>query len=100
MKRAINRFIKQARTEHRLSENTIQGYREDLRKFAAFLSDHYGKDLFPGDVTPEMVQQYMEFLSSTGYGFCTVPRSYANSVSLKAQRAIRSNGSDGRRSVR
>jgi integrase/recombinase XerD len=85
MKRAINRFIKQAKTERLLSENTIQGYRDDLRKFTTFLSEHYRRDLFPGDVTAEMIQHYMEFLSSTGYR-------KANSATSQAKRlaAIRS----------
>ena len=67
MNQVISRFIHQARNEQGLSTATIEGYQDDLRKFAAYLRDNYGRNLLPGDVTPEMIHRFMEFLGGRGY---------------------------------
>jgi len=67
MKRSIKRFIKYLEVERNLSPYTVLGYGHDLKKFLEFLSENYGKNLLPGDVTQEMVQQFLKHLAECGY---------------------------------
>jgi len=67
MRRAARRFINHIRAERGMSPTTVESYRKDLKKFIEFLEARWGKGLLPGDVAPEMIQQFLEFLGSTGY---------------------------------
>ncbi|MBL7076700.1 MAG: tyrosine-type recombinase/integrase [Kiritimatiellae bacterium] len=67
MRRAAQRFINYIKSERGMSPATVHSYREDLRKFIEFLENHWGRCLLPGDVTPEMIQAFLDFLANTGY---------------------------------
>ena len=67
MRRAAQRFINYIKSERGMSPATVHSYREDLRKFIEFLESHWGRCLLPGDVTPEMILAFLDFLANTGY---------------------------------
>ena len=67
MRRAVRRFIDHVRSERGMSPATVKSYRDDLKKFVAFLESRKGRGLLPGDVTNEVIQEFIEFLGSTGY---------------------------------
>jgi integrase/recombinase XerC len=67
MRRAAKRFINYIKSERGMSSTTVESYRDDLKKFIAFLEEHYNRWMLPGDATPEMIQGFLEFLGSTGY---------------------------------
>ena len=67
MRRSAKRFINHIRTERGMSPATVNSYRDDLRKFITFAEDRVGRGLLPGDVTPGLIQEFLEFLSNTGY---------------------------------
>ena len=67
MKRAAKRFIQYLEVERNLSQFTVQGYKHDIKKFLEFISGNFRKDLLPGDVTREMVQQFLKYLADHGY---------------------------------
>ena len=67
MRRAAQRFINYIRSERGMTPATVHSYQEDLRKFIEFLESHWGRCLLPGDVTPEMILAFLDFLANTGY---------------------------------
>jgi site-specific recombinase XerD len=67
MRRAAQRFINYIRSERGMTPATVHSYQEDLRKFIEFLESHWGRCLLPGDVTPDMILAFLEFLANTGY---------------------------------
>ena len=67
MRRAAQRFINYIRSERGMTPATVHSYREDLKKFIEFLESHWGRCLLPGDVTPEMILAFLDFLANTGY---------------------------------
>ena len=67
MRRSARRFITHIKAERGMSPATVGSYRDDLRKFIEFLESRWGRDMLPGDVTPSMIQQFLEFLGCTGY---------------------------------
>jgi site-specific recombinase XerD len=77
MRRSARRFVNHVRTERGMSPATISSYRDDLKKFIEFLEIHWGKGMLPGDVTSDMIQQFLEFLGSTGYRKRNCPSSRA-----------------------
>ena len=54
MRRAAKRFINHIKSERGLSRETVESYRDDLKKFIEFVEDRKGRGLLPGDVTPEV----------------------------------------------
>jgi len=67
MRRAVKRFINYIRSERGLSPTTVQSYRDDLKKFIEYLESRWGRGLLLGDVTPEMIHEFLDFLAHTGY---------------------------------
>lgn len=67
MRRAARRFINHIKAERGMSPVTVESYRDDLKKFIEFLEDRYSRGMLPGDVTPDMIQQFLEFLGNNGY---------------------------------
>ena len=67
MRRAAKRFINYIRSERGLSASTVQSYRDDLKKFIEHLESRWGRGLLLGDVTPEMIHEFLDFLAHTGY---------------------------------
>jgi len=67
VRRAAKRFINHIKTGRGLSRETVESYRDDLKKFIEFVETRKGKGLLPGDVTPEVIQEFLDFLASTGY---------------------------------
>jgi site-specific recombinase XerD len=67
MRRAAQRFINYIRSERGMTPATVHSYQEDLRKFIEFLESHWGRCLLPGDVTPDMILAFLDFLANTGY---------------------------------
>ena len=78
MRRAAQRFINYIKSERGMSPATVHSYREDLRKFIEFLENHWGRCLLPGDVTPEMILAFLDFLANTGYQKKNGPASRAS----------------------
>jgi len=50
-----------------MSPVTVRSYRDDLRRFIEFLERRWGKGLLPGDVTSDMIHEFLAFLGDTGY---------------------------------
>lgn len=67
MRRAAKRFINHIKTERGLSPETVESYREDLRKFIEYAEAKKGRGLLPGDIRPEVIQEFIDFLGTTGY---------------------------------
>ncbi len=68
MKRVTKRFLDYLRNEKSASPATVKGYGEDLQKFIQFVQQQHGKDVLPGDVTRDMVREFVSFLGETGFG--------------------------------
>ena len=67
MRRAARRFINHIKSERGMSSTTVESCRDDIRKFIEFLEARVGRGMLPGDVSPEMIQEFMDFLGHTGY---------------------------------
>ena len=67
MRRAAKRFINHIKSERGMSSTTVDSYRDDIKKFIEFLEARVGRGMLPGDVVPEMIQNFMDFLGNTGY---------------------------------
>ena len=67
MRRSAKRFINHIKTERGLSRATVESYRDDLKKFIEFVENKKGRGLLPGDVSPEVIQEFLDFLASAGY---------------------------------
>ena len=67
MRRAAKRFVNHIKSERGMSSTTVKSYRDDIKKFIEFLEVQGVRGMLPGDVTPDMIQDFMEFLGNTGY---------------------------------
>jgi len=67
MRNVVRRFVNHIKSERGMSPATVRSYRDDLKKFIEFLESRWGRGLLPGDVKPDMIQDFIEFLGSTGY---------------------------------
>jgi len=67
MRREAKRFINHIKTERGLSRETVESYQDDLKKFIEFVEAKKGRGLLPGDVSSEVIQEFIDFLGSTGY---------------------------------
>jgi integrase/recombinase XerD len=79
MDQFINQFLSTLSTQKGYTENTIAAYRNDLGQFAQFVRERRGSIVDPGEVTPELVEAYVESLQRTdgGYAPSTVARKIA-----------------------
>ena len=82
MKRAGRRFIKYLAVERNLSTHTVKGYESDIKKFHEFICRKFGKDLLPGDITKEMVQEFLKYLADYGYRKKNGPASRARRLTV------------------
>jgi site-specific recombinase XerD len=67
VRRAAKRFINHIKTERGLSPETVESYRDDLKKFIEYAEAKKGRGLLPGDIRPEVMQEFIDFLGTTGY---------------------------------
>ncbi len=67
MRRAAKRFINHIKSERGMSPTTVASHRDDIKKFIEFLEARGGRGMLPGDLTAEMIQDFMDFLATTGY---------------------------------
>lgn len=79
MEQYINQFLSTLSTQKGYTENTIAAYRNDLGQFAQFVRDQRGGAVEPGEVSPDLVEAYVESLQRTdgGYAPSTVARKIA-----------------------
>lgn len=79
MEQYLQQFLTNLASEKGYSENTIAAYRNDLTQFAQFLREQRGGGVDPSEVTPEMVQAYVERIQQPegGYAPSTVARKIA-----------------------
>ncbi len=80
MKRVAKRFLDYLRNEKNASPTTVTGYGEDLKKFIFFVGERHGKDVLPGDVTRDMIREFVSFLGATGFGRKNGPSSRARKL--------------------
>ncbi len=80
MKRVAKRFLHYLANERNASPATVKGYRRDLNLFIDFLRAHHGRGLLPGDITKDMVREYLNFLGETGYRRKNSPTSRARKL--------------------
>ncbi|MBL8058654.1 MAG: tyrosine-type recombinase/integrase [Anaerolineales bacterium] len=79
MDQYISQFLSTLSTQKGYTENTIAAYRNDLGQFAQFVREQRGSVADPGEVTPEIVEAYVESLQRPegGYAPSTVARKIA-----------------------
>ncbi len=80
MKRVTKRFLDYLKNEKNASSATVKGYGDDLQKFIQFVEQRHGKDVLPGDVTRDMVREFVSFLGETGFGRKNGPSSRARKL--------------------
>lgn len=80
MKRVAKRFLDYLVNEKNASPATVTGYGEDLKKFIRFVEERHGKDVLPGDVTRDMIREFVSFLGETGFGGKNGPSSRARKL--------------------
>jgi len=68
-------FLHHLQLERNLSPNTIESYRNDLRRYLAFLTDE--KKNYPGGVTPEVVKKFAKQLHQFNLEVSTISRNYS-----------------------
>ncbi len=73
MKELIEEFLSFLKTERAAAENTVSSYRGDLRQFSSFCSN---QSLTA--VTPEILQDYQNWLKRKGFVSSTIARKFAS----------------------
>ena len=81
MRTVAKRFLDYLKKEKNASPATVTGYGKDLQKFIGFLEERYGKRFLPGDVTKEMIREYLNFLGETGFRYKNSPASRGKRLS-------------------
>jgi site-specific recombinase XerD len=66
-RRSARRFLNHIKTERGLSPETVESDGDDLKKFIEFVEVRKGKGLLPGDVTTEVIHEFLDYLAATGY---------------------------------
>lgn len=79
MEQYLQQFLSTLSTEKGYSDNTIAAYRNDLSQFSHFIQEQRGGLTDPGEVTPQLVQAYVEKIQQPngGYAPSTVARKIA-----------------------
>jgi integrase/recombinase XerD len=80
------RFLDHLGVERGLAQNTLQAYRRDLRRYAAFLETRGVTD--PGDVDEATVRSFLASLSASTHG--PQERAYASTSVARALSSVRS----------
>ena len=74
--RLLNEFLSAQRIERNLSENTIDAYTHDLRRYLAFLSDQNVTS--PEEVTPNHVNQFVQEIRKFDLAPSTIARNFSS----------------------
>lgn len=79
MEQHIGQFLSTLSAQKGYTDNTIAAYRNDLSQFAEFIREQRGGAVEPGEVTPDLVEAYVESLQGGegGYAPSTVARKIA-----------------------
>lgn len=77
MEEFVKEYLTVLRFEKNLSDNTIEAYKNDLRKFLSFISDQDISDL--NEITPVLISKYFEFERKKGIDSSTTAR-YMSSI--------------------
>ncbi len=83
MDQYLGKFLEILAAQKGYSENTIAAYRNDIGQFSKFVRDRRGSLTEPGEVTPELVEAYVEHLQ---HG----PDEYAPSTVARKIAAVKS----------
>jgi len=67
MKRVAKRFLEYMKNEKNASPATVRSYEGDLQKFIKFAHQTKGGYVLAGEVTKEMVREFLAFLGEKGY---------------------------------
>jgi len=86
MKTAIPRFLRYLRVERNASELTIKSYGEDFEALVEYLTEAFGHEPTPGEITPHDLRGYVGALHEAGYAKASVSRRLA---SLRVSFALR-----------
>jgi len=79
MDQYLDKFLATLASQRGYSENTIAAYRNDISQFSKFIRSQRGMPSGPGDVSPELVEAYVENLQNgpERYAASTVARKIA-----------------------
>jgi integrase/recombinase XerD len=79
MDQYLHKFLEALAAHKGYSENTIAAYRNDIGQFTRFVRDRRGAPIEPTEVTPEIVEAYVQNLQHgpEGYAPSTVARKIA-----------------------
>ncbi|MCS6909933.1 MAG: tyrosine-type recombinase/integrase [Anaerolineales bacterium] len=89
MEQYLQQFLNSLASERGYSENTVAAYRNDLTQFVRFLSEQRGGAVEPSEVTPEMVQAYVEKIQQPESGYAPLG-GYAPSTVARKIAAVKS----------
>jgi len=78
MHTASDRFLRYLEVERNASELTIKSYREDLTSLAEYLTEAFGHDPRPAEITPIDLRGYVAALHEAGYAKSSVSRRLAS----------------------
>ena len=78
MKTAIPRFLRYLQVERNASELTIKSYREDFEALVEYLTEAFGHEPTPGEITPIDLRGYVGALHEAGYAKASVSRRLAS----------------------
>jgi integrase/recombinase XerC len=78
MQSAIDGFLKFLSVERNAADLTIKSYREDLASLAGYLSEAYGREPQPSEITPLDLRGYVSALHEAGYAKSSVARRLAS----------------------
>ncbi|MBP85104.1 MAG: tyrosine recombinase XerC [Planctomycetaceae bacterium] len=78
MHTATARFLRYLTVERNASELTIKSYREDLTSLAEYLTEAFGHDPSPSEVTPIDLRGFVAALHEAGYAKSSVSRKLAS----------------------
>jgi integrase/recombinase XerC len=78
MHSAISQFLRFLSVERNAAPLTIKSYREDLVSLADYLSQAYGREPAPAEVTPLDLRGYVSALHEAGYAKTSVARRLAS----------------------
>ena len=67
MRRVTKRFLDYLKSEKNFSPATVKAYKADLHKFVQFVQKRNVRYVLPGDVTREMIREFLSFLGETGF---------------------------------
>jgi integrase/recombinase XerD len=77
MKASIDRFLTYLKEERESAKNTVLAYSTDITQFEQVIAANAGKPVAPGELEPQMVLEYGQWLEEQGYRPSTVSRKMA-----------------------